>query len=69
MTQKPNLIHRFLYQERTYVGPVTDALADIPQHIIIVPFQDVIVRVPVSNGKKSKKKKVKKGNKKSKGGN
>jgi len=69
MTQKPNLIHRFLYQEKTYVGTVTDVLPDIPQHIIIVPFKDVIARVPVATAQKQKKKKVKKGSKKSKNGN
>jgi len=72
MTQKPNRIHRFNFLQRTYIGPVTDLLEDIPQHIIIVPFKDPITKVPAAkqpkaeatkdtSTKKGKDKKDKKG--------
>lgn len=66
MTQKPNRIHRFSLLEGTYIGPVTNLLADIPQHIIIVSFKDTITRVPIVAPTTEKKKKKKKDSKKSK---
>jgi len=64
MSQRPNQIHRFNYHERTYAGTVTDALDDIPQHIIIVNMQDAPSSKKPINNKKNKNNKNNKNNKK-----